>query len=385
MAGVVQKNKQIKSKKQVFRWDASQIKKLLDSLLAFKAKMAFKGLDFDADKPRMYSEIRKEMAGLYAKENQDHFGPVELTTLERTDSENLSEEEIYSRREAIKKEKEMISRGKNRIQEKIKEIRQNYSKAVKLGTRSGSGQIVFEHYEKLVGIWGGSASTEALPFGVQSDDFNHNEMEGGRTFSRQNSNDDIQVTDDNIIVDEHESSNFSSGSIDMESNIVVERDNILTNNDNSANSSMQNSERKRKSVVPQLIDNKRRHLEKNLSSAQRDKLLLAESREDSEIRKDLAAAMRDSTASFTSAMENIGRSMNSMCQSIEMLSRALCNNINNNNTQQNLLYQNVPQQNNMQNVLHQNNFQNILEQRHGYIPGVPYAQWLNDIQNQESE
>lgn len=35
-----------------------------------------------------------------------------------------------------------------------------------------------------------------------------------------------------------------------------------------------NCDKKRKSVVPQLIHNKRKHLEKKLSSAQGDKLLL---------------------------------------------------------------------------------------------------------------
>ena len=39
------------------------------------------------------------------------------------------------------------------------------------GTRSGSGKIVFEHYDKLVQIWGGSASTKPLSFGVDADSF----------------------------------------------------------------------------------------------------------------------------------------------------------------------------------------------------------------------
>ena len=67
----------------------------------------------------------------------------------------------------------MINKGKNRVHEKVKDMRQNYSKAVVNGTRSGSGRIVYEHYayDKLVSIWGGSANTEPLPYGVRSDDF----------------------------------------------------------------------------------------------------------------------------------------------------------------------------------------------------------------------
>ena len=65
----------------------------------------------------------------------------------------------------------MIRKGHVRIEEKIKDIRQNFSKAVVAGTRSGSGKIVFERYDKLVQIWGGSASTEPLSFEVDVDSF----------------------------------------------------------------------------------------------------------------------------------------------------------------------------------------------------------------------
>ena len=84
----------------------------------------------------------------------------------------------------------------------------------------------------------------------------------------------------------------------------------LVNSDESWNSSdngdeqasnTTKSERKRKgenSVVPKLIDNKRKHLERNLSSPQRNQLLLKESMEDSKFCKELADSMRESTKSF---------------------------------------------------------------------------------------
>ncbi len=62
-------------------------------------------------------------------------------------------------------------------------------------------------------------------------------------------------------------------------------------------------------VVPCLIDNKRRHLEKALSSAQRDQVFLDEAKEDKEIRRDLGNAVRDSSAAFNNALANIGTSM----------------------------------------------------------------------------
>ena len=36
------------------------------------------------------------------------------------------------------------------------------------GTRSGSGKLVYEFYDKLVLIWGSSASVEPLSYGVST-------------------------------------------------------------------------------------------------------------------------------------------------------------------------------------------------------------------------
>ena len=57
----------------------------------------------------------------------------------------------------------------------MKEIRQKFSKAVVSGSRSGSGKIVFEFYDQLVSLWGGSANIEPLTFGVKGNDFNETE------------------------------------------------------------------------------------------------------------------------------------------------------------------------------------------------------------------
>ena len=48
-------------------------------------------------------------------------------------------------------------------------MRQNYSKVVVNETGSGSGRIVYEYYDKLVTVQGGSGNTEPLAYGVQSD------------------------------------------------------------------------------------------------------------------------------------------------------------------------------------------------------------------------
>ena len=46
----------------------------------------------------------------------------------------------------------MINTEKNRVHEKVKDMRQNYSKVVVNETGSGSGRIVYEYYDKLVTV-----------------------------------------------------------------------------------------------------------------------------------------------------------------------------------------------------------------------------------------
>ena len=52
--------------------------------------------------------------------------------------------------------------------EKIKKIRQSFSNAVTNGRRSGSGQIVLEHYDTLTNLSSGSALVETLKFDLES-------------------------------------------------------------------------------------------------------------------------------------------------------------------------------------------------------------------------
>ena len=52
-----------------------------------------------------------------------------------------------------------------------RDLRQNFSKAVVAGMKSDSSKIVSQHCNKLVQIWGGSASTEPLSFEFYTDSF----------------------------------------------------------------------------------------------------------------------------------------------------------------------------------------------------------------------
>eukprot|EP00794_Sanderia_malayensis_P002553 gene2553-2948_t len=106
-----------------------------------------------------------------------------------------------------------------------------------------------------------------------------------------------------------------------------------------------NDRRKRKSEsqVPKLIDNKRKHMQKTLSAAQRDQVLLNETKEDNQLRKDLAAAMRESTDSFAKAFNGMSNSVvqigAGICKSLEVMAHAMMT-----PTNQNMFYQNQPLQ-----------------------------------------
>ena len=93
----------IKKTKTWFRWSALQIEQRIDCISAYKSKMTFMGLDFEADKPRMYSELRVMMAELYPDINVEFFGPVATTIIDY--KENLSQEDITNIKQAMKKRK----------------------------------------------------------------------------------------------------------------------------------------------------------------------------------------------------------------------------------------------------------------------------------------
>ena len=119
------------------------------------------------------------------------------------------------------------------------------------GSRSGSGKLVFEHYEKLVSIWGGSANIEPLSFEISSGELDNEHQE----FSA-----DLDVQEHNN--NEHVANNHdeSDGEPDEDTG-------------NSLRTSTPGNTGKHKvgsSIVPRTIENKRKHLERNLSAVQRD-------------------------------------------------------------------------------------------------------------------
>ena len=205
------------------------------------------------------------------------------------------------------------ARAHKRVVEKIKEIRQNYSKAVVSGRRSGSGKLIYEHYDKLVQIWGSTPNVSPLKFGVSADNFKTVQV------IQLDENDVNPQTDCSLAVDSLESAH------DLDLALPFE---LLPDEDNDDSDDMQISKTpKRKENIAKFVDDKRKHLQRNLSAAQRDKILLDEAKEDAQFRKDMAEAIRESTESFSKGVKEMSSAMlevgGSMSQCIQMLTDAL--------------------------------------------------------------
>ena len=110
------------------------------------------------------------MTGIHEETNVSLFGQVNPINMPHN-FEVLSKEQVNEVKASLKQSKEFIARGTRRVMEKVKEIRQSFSKAVVSGSRSGSGKIVYEHCERSTEICVGSANTEKLSFGIKVDDF----------------------------------------------------------------------------------------------------------------------------------------------------------------------------------------------------------------------
>lgn len=192
---------------------------MLKFVREYKSTCDFQGVDFEADLQSLYTEVRRCMASLYP----DDFGTPSLTETE-TSIKDIDKEEYEIFKSQNDEEKLAIKKGNDRVKEKIKNIRQDYRNAVNKGSRSGSGKIVKENFDLLNEIWGGSPATSTIPFGIDGDMMEE---------SVQNDNDSqVQGDDDG----DNETDNLSSVS--------------------------------QKSVE----ENKRKHMVRNLSQAQRDKI-----------------------------------------------------------------------------------------------------------------
>ena len=78
--------------------------------------------------------------------------------------------------------------------------------------------------------------------------------------------------------------------------------------------------------IPRLIDNKHKHLERQLSTGERNELLINEAKEEAMFQKEMTEAIKESNLAFIRAMKTFGTSttvfVQSLSKSIENMTRS---------------------------------------------------------------
>ena len=112
------------------------------------------------------------MAQLYPETD---FGPDKIVAIKK---ESMSYEEYES---TIDNLKNLKKEGYNRIKYKIKEFRSGHKAAIDRGIWSGSGRVIYENFDILQRIWGGSPAVTLLTNGICIQTQNRNEKRDGES------------------------------------------------------------------------------------------------------------------------------------------------------------------------------------------------------------
>ena len=295
---MARKEKAAKAKTKKWKWSEDMVSSLLVFIKEYKSIKEFEGVDFEADLVSFYEEIRKIMAGSF-----EGFGPVKLSESSLPLNE-LDESERKKFHDMIKVEQGDIKKGYDRVKEKIKALRQDYRQAVNKGTRSGSGRIVHDNWDELSAIWVGSPATKAIENACTSRKINENS--------------------DNIL------ENLESV-WEADEPLLFDND-IQTHeiSDNESSEEEQSSSLKRSADVnptPKFVDNKRKKMEKLLSSKQREMVMINAAKKEIELKTSIAQGLLDSNKNVNSAMSKMADSIhslgNGLVQGFGLLAQAL--------------------------------------------------------------
>ena len=124
-----------------FTWRDEELELLLSIILHYKADKEGRGFDWQSVKTK-YDDLRCLFLERYPRDGTS------------TDFPHDPEKDFT----------------KERINVKIKVLRQKYRAALDSGRRSGGGKIVAQFYDKCSEIWGGSPATNAFTNGIETSD-----------------------------------------------------------------------------------------------------------------------------------------------------------------------------------------------------------------------
>ncbi|XP_028390641.1 cubilin-like [Dendronephthya gigantea] len=158
--------------------------------------------------------------------------------------------------------------------------------------------MVMEFYDIMVLIWGGAPSSEPLSFCAHS---------AGQADESQEQGVDISGNS-GLGNEKNEYDSDESLTISLGNNVV---------SINSASNEATIRKRPASNQVPILIDNKRQHKERQLSAAQKDKLLMQEGQKEKKFRCDLLRSLKESNNIFAESVKAMSDSMMALASSMQ--------------------------------------------------------------------
>ena len=161
----------------------------------------------------------------------------------------------------LQREREGVKKGYNRVLEKIKDIRQRFSTAVTTGSRSGSGKIILEYYDKLVLVWGGSAAVEPLNYRIDSSCVTEYSTNGENIANESNTSTSSRSSSNNDIASGSSTGN-GINSTDRFNQETTEATFLYNNNKLSDSETDPVVKKIKRNPIPKLINDKRKHLQK---------------------------------------------------------------------------------------------------------------------------
>ncbi len=246
-----------------WKWTNDMIENLILSLHDLKSRRDYEGKDLEADPVKLYEDLRQMLAKLYSEEN---FGPVECAGMNKIVGTKLTKN------------------GYGRIRERVKLLRRNFKRAVVEGTRSGSGKLMIENWDRLVFIWGGCPSVIQIKGAVFSqaiENVGQDESSLGSEEESVTDEEDTSEKDEPIKPMKHTIDKSNPGNVKMK-----------------------------------LIDKKRLKLEKPLSAQQRDQVMVRLAREELDLKKKNAETLEQSAKCMEKMVETMSQSLTALGQQL---------------------------------------------------------------------
>lgn len=107
-------------------WKDNMTEKLIEMILLYKSSEKYEGVDFESDLVKIYSDIRKMMAGCTLLQILDLLSQVIKKP------ENFNPQQLRKYKIEIQRMKQMKKEGYNRIKNVIHTIRREFKKVVNI-------------------------------------------------------------------------------------------------------------------------------------------------------------------------------------------------------------------------------------------------------------